>query len=143
MLRFVASLTEGTAFQKVDNLQESELKRCEHYYKMAPFKQLVSNSNESFDLILLNYNLNDCLFALTHLFNAPMVIAAPFASNPYWVLRAMSAPMFHAVPHYFDDYNMPLSLLQRLKTLCTYLYDDYRYRWNYVCLLYTSPSPRD
>jgi hypothetical protein len=95
----------------------------EHTFKNSEVQKLL-NSDESFDVVIIEHFLNEALIGIAHHFNAPVVFLAPVAScakNNY--LFGNPSPSSY-VPDLLGSFTKHMNFWQRLENFLVINYND-------------------
>ncbi|CAG9854065.1 unnamed protein product [Phyllotreta striolata] len=114
---FVLKLEEFGKYSylgQLDFVNKLGLVYTDEVFKIEEVKKLV-NSNEKFDVIIMEHFLNDAMAVFQHVFDSPLIYLAP---GPMTMLNNhlvgnIAPPSF--VPNLLTDYNTKMNFWQRLR----------------------------
>lgn len=87
--------------------------------------QRLINSNETFDLILLEQVANEPLMAFAHHFQAPLVLFSTIGASE-WVNHLVANPApFSYVPHTLTKFSTQMNIWERTQNFLVHIYSLY------------------
>lgn len=99
-----------------------------NYTMSDPAVQTLLQSDEEFDLVIIDHFMNDAYLGFGLIFNAPVVLTSSTAMNK-WIERSTGNPHNSAYnPHMFLGYTSQMSFWQRTVNFVVSVCEDFSYK---------------
>lgn len=114
-----------------DVLVEAGTEFCRKLFQQEAIQKLINTKEKKFDLLLIEYFMDECLLGLAHKFSMPVIALSSFGGFPYTadVVGDLYTPSY--IPDVVYPYTDHMNFWQRLYNTLSVTYARYVFNYRY------------